>query len=100
MTTIFIRFTEVAGGKYEVAASAINNALDGAVFEPTLEGLRALGRYLASRWPEREVFCSSDLDFPREFGIDLDPDQIRAAIIEGENESQAEYGGIGHLFKS
>jgi hypothetical protein len=85
MPTIFIRFTEVAGGKYEAAASDINSALDGAVFEPTLDGLRSLGRYLASHWPEREVFCSSDLDFPHEFGIDLDPDQIRAAIAEGEN---------------
>ena len=87
--TIYIRFnyTEDSGGRYEVAASDINNALDGAVFEPTIEGFRALGRYISRRWPDRNVFCSPDLEYPEEFGIELDKDQIRAAIIEGENES-------------
>jgi hypothetical protein len=98
MTTVFIRFTECFGGKYEVAVSDISNSLEGAVFPATLDGLRNLGRYLASHWPDRETFCSSDLDFPSEFGIELTPAQIRAAIIEGENEPRREAASGESLF--
>jgi len=91
-TTIFISFSRSTDDEYEVAATAINNPLTGpslgggAAFEPTLDGMRALGRYLANHWPEREDYYCSDINNPRELGIDLDPDQIRAAIAEGESE--------------
>lgn len=99
MPTVYLSLTETPSGETRVAAVNFGDSRDGATFEPTRDGLRDLGRYLASHWPDREVFCSSDLDFPHEFGIALDADEIRAAIVEGESDPEVGYGpGIGHLF--
>lgn len=54
-----------------------------AQFPATVEGLRNLGRLIASQYPGQDVFFSSDLDFPQECGLSLTGDEVHAAIDEG-----------------
>jgi hypothetical protein len=98
MTHVFLSITTTPSGETRVAAVNFADRHDGATFEPTVDGLRALGRFLAERWPDRSVSFSSDLDFPHEAGVALTSDEIFAAIEAGEETARPDYGGIGHLF--
>jgi hypothetical protein len=67
-----------------------------AAFPPTAEGLRNLGRMIASQWPDSDCFFSSDLDFPSVCGVSLTANEVHASIeagiADGPHESELCWG--------
>ena len=53
-------------------------------YPATLEGCKALGRHIAKASPGATEFsCSSDIDFPEEYGLRLSSGDICDAIMLG-----------------
>lgn len=77
----FISINHDENGNPEFLVS--ENGRPVAAFPPTAEGLRNLGRLIASQWPGEDCSFSSDLDFPGECGVALTANDVHASIEQG-----------------
>lgn len=81
---IYISLTMTSGSPEFQVVDTNSVHRERAAFDATRNGLVRMGRFIANRWgSDTDASCSSDLDFPQEFGIEMTADEIRGAIDEG-----------------
>lgn len=81
--TPFLTITNIDGVPY-FNVSGYGGLSHGHVFPATADGLKSLGRWMATTYPKAGGYaCSSSIDFPGEEGVSIDTDTIHRLIAEG-----------------